>query len=140
MFVFATVHPKTGDVISSSVEERLRSLDAAWKRYDDCHHKLMSVGHGTLDSDKKEEQVKWETRLEEFCEAREEAIEILKSRGVDLKVRRIQVKILGGPMNNELNRYVYIREIIFYVYTKHRTYLRTQWTKFGETLSKTSAA
>lgn len=79
------VHPKTGDVISSSVEERLRSLDAAWKRYDDCHHKLMSVGHGTLDSNKKEEQVKWETRLEEFCEAREEAIETLKSRGVDLK-------------------------------------------------------
>ena len=29
------------------------------------------------------------------------------------------------------------REIIFYVYTKLRTYLRTQWTKFGETSSKT---
>ena len=40
----------------------------------------------TLDSDKEEEQVKWEKRLEEYCEAREEAIETLKSSGVDLKV------------------------------------------------------
>ena len=32
-----------------------------------------------------------------------------------------------------------IREIIFYVYTKLRTYLCTQWTKFGETSSKTSS-
>ena len=99
MLFSATVHPKTGDVISSSVEERLRSLDAAWKRYDDCHYKLMSVGHGTLDSDKKEEQVKWEKRLEDFCEAREEAIEILKSRGVDLKVRRIRVtRVFCAPL------------------------------------------
>ena len=69
----------------------------------------MSVGNGTLDSDKKEEQVKWETRLEEFCEAREEAIEILKSRGVDLKVRHIQVKMLGGTMNwMDMFSFVYI--------------------------------
>ena len=93
--ISATVHPKTGDVILSSVEERLRSLDAAWKRYDDCHYKLMSVSHGTLDSEKKEEQDKWEKRLENFCEAREEAIEVLKSRGVDLKVRHSRIKILG---------------------------------------------
>ena len=92
--ISATVHPKTGDVISSSVEERLRSLDAAWKRYDDCHYKLMSVSHDTL-SEKKEEQDKWEKRLENFCEAREEAIEVLKSRGVDFKVRHSQIKILG---------------------------------------------
>ena len=44
------------------------------------------VGPETLDSDKEEEQVKWEKRLEEYCEAREEAIETLKSSGVDLKV------------------------------------------------------
>ena len=46
----------------------------------------MSVRSETLDSDKEEEQVKWEKRLEEYCEAREEAIETLKSSGVDLKV------------------------------------------------------
>ena len=49
----------------------------------------MSVRHGpeTLVSDREEEFVKWEKRLEEFCEAREEAIQILKSSGeVDLKV------------------------------------------------------
>ena len=48
----------------------------------------MSVRSETLDSDKEEEQVKWEKRLEEYCEAREEAIETLKSSGVDLKVIR----------------------------------------------------
>jgi len=81
------VHPKTGEVATSSVEERLRSFDAAWRRYDDCHYKLMSVrvGPDTLDSDKEEEQVKWDKRLEDYCEAREEAIETLKSSGVDLK-------------------------------------------------------
>ena len=51
--------------------------------------RLMSVrlGPETLVSDREEEHVKWERRLEEFCEAREEAIQILKSSGeVDLKV------------------------------------------------------
>ena len=33
-----------------------------------------------------EEQLNWETRLEEYCETREEAIEILKTNGIDLKV------------------------------------------------------
>ena len=47
------------------------------------------VGPDTLDSDKEEEQVKWEKRLEDYCEAREEAIETLKSSGVDLKVIQI---------------------------------------------------
>ena len=38
-FTFLAVHPKTGEVATSSVEERLRSFDAAWRRYDDCHYK-----------------------------------------------------------------------------------------------------
>ena len=48
-------------------------------------HRLMSVS--VVPGTKVEEQAKWEKRLEEFCEAREEAIEILKSNGVDLKVK-----------------------------------------------------
>ena len=45
------------------------------------------LGPETLVSAREEEFVKWEKRLEEYCEAREEAIQILKSSGeVDLKV------------------------------------------------------
>ena len=36
---------------------------------------------------KEAEQVQWERRLEEFCEAREEAVEVLKSGGGDFRVR-----------------------------------------------------
>ena len=35
------VHPKNGDIVLSSVEERLKSLDAAWTRFDKAHYKLV---------------------------------------------------------------------------------------------------
>ena len=35
------VHPKNGDVVLGSVEERLKSLDAAWTRFDKAHYKLV---------------------------------------------------------------------------------------------------
>ena len=39
------------------------------------------------ETEKEAEQVQWERRLEEFCEAREEAVEVLKSGGGDFRVR-----------------------------------------------------
>ena len=39
------------------------------------------------ETEKEAEQVQWERRLEEFCEAREEAVEVLKSVGGDFRVR-----------------------------------------------------
>lgn len=36
--------------------------------------------------DREEEQKVWESRLEEYCIAREEGLEVLKKNGVDLKV------------------------------------------------------
>merc|ERR1719220_2437676 len=37
------------------------------------------------ETEKEAEQVQWERRLEEFCEAREEAVEVLKSGGGDFR-------------------------------------------------------
>ena len=39
------------------------------------------------ETEKEAEQVQWERRLEEFCEAREEAVEVPKSGGGDFRVR-----------------------------------------------------
>ena len=49
-FISPEVHPKSGDVVLSSVEERLKSLDAAWMRYDKAHYKyehLIIIYHST---------------------------------------------------------------------------------------------
>ena len=48
---------------------------------------MLSACPGMTETEKEAEQVQWERRLEEFCEAREEAVEVLKSGGGDFRVR-----------------------------------------------------
>lgn len=80
------VHPKNGEVLTNSIEERLKSLDAAWRRFDEAHYSLIQSSVSNIpEFDREEEQKVWESRLEEYCIAREEGLEVLKKNGVDLK-------------------------------------------------------
>jgi len=69
------VHAETGHLEEDSVRERLKSLDAAWVRFDKAHHSLMnSMAHDK----KEEEQEDWERQMEEYCLVKEEGIAALK--------------------------------------------------------------
>ena len=81
------VHAETGHLEEDSVRERLKSLDAAWVRFDKAHHSVMnSMAHDK----KEEEQEDWEKQMEEYCLVKEEGISALKK--FDLSY--IQVKLI----------------------------------------------
>jgi len=79
------VHNTTGDIVMSSVEERLKSLDAAWTRFDKAHYRLLRECVDISESCWEEEQKSWQMNLEEYCSAREIAVEVLKDNGIDWK-------------------------------------------------------
>ena len=37
------VHPREGEVAPSAVQERLKSLDAAWTRFDQAHSRYLNI-------------------------------------------------------------------------------------------------
>ena len=37
------VHPREGEVAPSAVQERLKSLDAAWTRFDQAHSRCLNI-------------------------------------------------------------------------------------------------
>ena len=85
--VSKAVHPETGTMEGDSVRERLKSLDAAWMRFDQAHYSLMG---SLVDGDKEEEQEDWEKQMEEYCLVKEEGLAALKKvEGIKMKVRFI---------------------------------------------------
>ena len=53
-----------------------------------CFSLIQSSVSNIPEFDREEEQKVWESRLEEYCIAREEGLEMLKKSGVDLKVSK----------------------------------------------------
>jgi len=72
--------PEEGDLEEREVRERLKSLDAAWVRYDNAHVVTLSQGRDTG------EEEDWEVQKKEYCEARERGVEALRKAGVVIKV------------------------------------------------------
>ena len=99
--VSKAVHPETGAMEEDSVKERLKSLDAAWARFDQAHYRLMS---SLVDGDKEEEQEDWEKQMEEYCLVKEEGLAALKKvEGIKIKVR---FTLCNQPGRSLVNVYV----------------------------------
>ena len=76
------IHPESGLVVEDSVMERLKSLDAAWARFDHVHYSLLNQVVNMSNSDREEEQEDWEKQMEQYCVAKEEGLAALKKVGM----------------------------------------------------------
>jgi len=80
--VSKAIHPESGVMEEDSVMERMKSLDAAWTRFDHAHYSLLNQGARMTDNTREGEQEDWEKQMEEYCMAKEEGLAVLKKAGM----------------------------------------------------------
>ena len=76
------------DLEDKEMRERLKSLDAAWVRYDNAHVVTLSQGRDMV------EEEDWEVQMKVYCEARKRGVEALRKTGVVITVSDILFVVL----------------------------------------------
>ena len=81
------VQAEGGRLEEQTVRDRIKSLDAAWVRFDKAHYSLLN----TLSSGESDENVEsvveieqddWEKQMEEYCRANKGGLAALKKAGL----------------------------------------------------------
>ena len=85
------LQPEDENVDIDVIKERIKSLDAAWARYEKAHSQLISKLTNLDSNDAEIEQEKWEKELEDYCLAKEKAMATVKNHQLShLKVMLIK--------------------------------------------------